>query len=718
MDLEEARTYKVGEDCCCGYYLFASNTDQQEADFYRYNEYPPKSVYKRFRCYCGCVEVGESDKFIRIENGKAVYLGTKPFNFYHLLESATIEENRASNSGEIVLKNDICKIKVHYKDRRVHLYVGDSVAEVTEQIIFSINNHFFWSGKVNIRSYKPHRSIVFSFRYGLLGKQYTVGENGSSFLDVNNFSFSEDNKPVRSFRKGHESYYIIALPKDVRPSQIALDWLRPGPSEKNYIYTKKPICALFSEEYSRLASILLKYNDFGTKIDIEKELALFDVAPDFTTVCAEFLEKEYKEWKNMEKERRGQDEKYKFHIPKTFDKKYYCAVKLAEKAIDVVASSDENEYYVTFAGTQIDEIATMYAILIDGENMNEYNMKKAQQLLFENSFNHHFSIAESRLASLLREKYGYLGYLDHTVLRRIQIEEKPTIREKIDDLYNAMVSEHRITTRWSSEYKLFSIVQRYVQSAKYQYHCEWLGAQSFDIFIPSQKIAIEYQGEQHYKPIEVFGGENSFHETVERDTKKRQLSKEHGVRVFDWRFDLPVNEENVLLFLTNNGIEISTSPLVKNTLPTNNIFLEMAPVHETRKKKEKTVRLSPNVIRQYDLDGHFIREFNSIREACSLTGVSEKSISKAIYRYRKSGGNYIWKRVPRGSTIENVEPIVQAENTGIGQAILQMDANDGIIAEYPSKRAAASATGINDRGISDALDGVQKTAGGFIWRYK
>lgn len=716
--LAENKTYKVGADCPRGYYLLTSNAGKQDADFNRYTEYPPKSMYTRSRCYCGCVEVGESDKYIRVENGNAVYLGLQPFDLYDALERATIEEGRVSNSGEAVFANEICKVKVHYLNRHVHLYAGDATAEVTDQKIVSVNNHFFWMGKVNVHSFKPYKSILFSFRYGLLRKTYTVGETGSVFLNLDKFSFSAEDKPVKTFRRGRESYYLVDLPKDSRPSQIALDWLRPSSSEKSYYHTEKTTLELFSNEYSRLASILFKYNELGTVIDIGKELTLLDAAPDYATVCAEFLEKEYREWRKLEKEKRGQDKKYIFRIPKTFDKKYYCAVKLAEKAIDVEADPDEKEYYVTFEGTQIDEIATMFAILIDVDNMNEPYMIRAKQLLFENSFNHHFSIAEGHLASFLREKYGYSGFVNNTVLRRIQIEEKPTLKEKIDDLYNEMVREHRITTRWSSEYKLFSIVQHYVPSAKYQYHCEWLGAQSFDIFIPLQRIAIEYQGEQHYKPIEVFGGEASFHETVERDAKKRQLSKENGVQVLDWRFDLPVNEENVLSFFADNGVEISTSPRAKSTSPSHNVFLKMAPVQETSKKKEKPARLSPSVIRQYDMDGHFVEEFNSISEASSLTGISEKSISNAVYGYRKSGGKYIWKRVPRKSPVENVAPVIPAENTGVGRAILQIDVDGNTIAEYPSKRAAASSTGINTRGISDVLDGVQKTAGGFVWKYK
>lgn len=40
----------------------------------------------------------------------------------------------------------------------------------------------------------------------------------------------------------------------------------------------------------------------------------------------------------------------------------------------------------------------------------------------------------------------------------------------------------------------------------YEYSPDWLGKQRFDIYIPKYNIAIEYNGEQHYKPIARFGG--------------------------------------------------------------------------------------------------------------------------------------------------------------------------------------------------------------------
>lgn len=54
---------------------------------------------------------------------------------------------------------------------------------------------------------------------------------------------------------------------------------------------------------------------------------------------------------------------------------------------------------------------------------------------------------------------------------------------------------------------------------------------SYDVYICGMDVAIEYQGEQHFKPVEVFGGEHHFREQQERDQLKAELSRSHGVKL-------------------------------------------------------------------------------------------------------------------------------------------------------------------------------------------
>lgn len=53
--------------------------------------------------------------------------------------------------------------------------------------------------------------------------------------------------------------------------------------------------------------------------------------------------------------------------------------------------------------------------------------------------------------------------------------------------------------------------------------------QSFDFYLPELKIAIEYNGEQHYFPIETFGGEERFLQQQKYDENKVQYCKDNNI---------------------------------------------------------------------------------------------------------------------------------------------------------------------------------------------
>lgn len=52
-----------------------------------------------------------------------------------------------------------------------------------------------------------------------------------------------------------------------------------------------------------------------------------------------------------------------------------------------------------------------------------------------------------------------------------------------------------------------------------------------DFFLPEYNIAIECQGGQHFSPTELFGGEDFYKLTIERDKVKKELCKKHGINI-------------------------------------------------------------------------------------------------------------------------------------------------------------------------------------------
>jgi hypothetical protein len=82
----------------------------------------------------------------------------------------------------------------------------------------------------------------------------------------------------------------------------------------------------------------------------------------------------------------------------------------------------------------------------------------------------------------------------------------------------------------------------------------WLNGQRFDIFIPSFHLAIEYQGEQHYFPLEHWGGEQGLTDRKEMDARKRAACLKTGVKLIEWRYDESITFHAFKQRMNNIGI--------------------------------------------------------------------------------------------------------------------------------------------------------------------
>jgi len=97
----------------------------------------------------------------------------------------------------------------------------------------------------------------------------------------------------------------------------------------------------------------------------------------------------------------------------------------------------------------------------------------------------------------------------------------------------------RIGERWISETSVYKIVQMLFPSKEvvFHYRGEELNGLEIDIWIPVLKLAIEYQGEQHFQAVEHWGGEEGLRKRKERDQKKRKLCREFGYDLIEFRYD-------------------------------------------------------------------------------------------------------------------------------------------------------------------------------------
>ena len=123
------------------------------------------------------------------------------------------------------------------------------------------------------------------------------------------------------------------------------------------------------------------------------------------------------------------------------------------------------------------------------------------------------------------------------------IEHKEKYRDKYNDVLLEMKEHKLVASKWLKEFELYLLVKETFPDCIFQYRDHWLGMQSLDIYIPSKSIAIEYQGEQHYEPIDFFGGEDGYKTTLERDKRKLLLCEKAGISLIYWKYDEPLSKQ-------------------------------------------------------------------------------------------------------------------------------------------------------------------------------
>jgi hypothetical protein len=81
----------------------------------------------------------------------------------------------------------------------------------------------------------------------------------------------------------------------------------------------------------------------------------------------------------------------------------------------------------------------------------------------------------------------------------------------------------------------------------------WLAPQRLDVFVPTLSLAIEYQGEQHFYPLDHLGGEQGLADREAMDERRREACRAAGVTLIEWRYDEAVSVEAVRARLSASG---------------------------------------------------------------------------------------------------------------------------------------------------------------------
>lgn len=715
--------YRVGLEIPEGYYLYRFDKQffnepisycqsDDECAFDMHKNYAD-SRYHSETGKIGCTMLAVVNvRHVNIKNGIATYVGDEKFDEQRIVNDCSIDENRFFSNGIRIFNCKIMEIRLYKKYNNGGMFCGKIPVDVLNYYIYSVGELLKWKADINPLSFKRPTSISIRF---------SDGGNNEYVAAITNFSYHYD-------RENLISWYTIStfLPDTFVGCELFLELLAyngENVSERleecvsvnrhNVADTINKNYQVYEDDYKKLQKLLKNFDG----LNIEQELVYFEKAPDLLSEVNECLEQIINSKLLFEQENGDPNQKIIFKIPATYDKKFYCAAKLADSAYKIEADENRLEYSIIFTGDQLAQIELMsymfFDINIKEEVHNrEYINKKSYIFYTKNTI-------QQRI-NALNEKYGYSSIVTNSVLVRIIKIMNQKLQQRIDDIYSEISKEGRVQTKWGNEYRLFLLVSRYVKDAYYQYHCDWLGKQSYDIYSDKYKVAIEYQGQQHYEAVDLFGGEESLKYSLKRDKRKRELSILHGIRLLEWKYTVPVEEKNVIEFLTANGITIQSpdSFEIKSNYVSSSI--EMAPIKSVKERnkntqqKKKVIKQINSYIVQYALSGELKNKYTTIGDAAKAVGISSTGISKVLRGERNTAGGFIWKKYDVAEDIPRIIEIdfdVNLINDGTSKRIAEIDSCGNIINEYTSILEASRKTNKD----ADAIRKWLKEEKG--WRY-
>jgi predicted SpoU family rRNA methylase len=123
---------------------------------------------------------------------------------------------------------------------------------------------------------------------------------------------------------------------------------------------------------------------------------------------------------------------------------------------------------------------------------------------------------------------------------------------KVEDEIRLEFGLPKIGESWITETSIYNLVVQQLSDkgvdVLHHYRPKFLEGKELDIYFEfkDKKVGIEYQGKQHFQPIDFFGGEEGFKDLQRRDKEKKKLCVENGVELIYINHYEDVSKELVL----------------------------------------------------------------------------------------------------------------------------------------------------------------------------
>ncbi|MCX6096742.1 MAG: hypothetical protein NT125_08575 [Candidatus Bipolaricaulota bacterium] len=136
---------------------------------------------------------------------------------------------------------------------------------------------------------------------------------------------------------------------------------------------------------------------------------------------------------------------------------------------------------------------------------------------------------------------------EYTRLRRAAAQAARAVTAFVENAVRQEFGFRKVGEGWVSETLLSMLVSRLLPESEMLRHQrpEWLEGLELDIYLPALRLGIEYQGQQHFHPVEAWGGKSAPARVRLHDARKAELCRAADVILVTVDYTEPLTEEHL-----------------------------------------------------------------------------------------------------------------------------------------------------------------------------
>lgn len=122
-------------------------------------------------------------------------------------------------------------------------------------------------------------------------------------------------------------------------------------------------------------------------------------------------------------------------------------------------------------------------------------------------------------------------------------------------------------------------------------------------------------------------------------------------------------------------------------------------------------------INQYDLEGHYIKSFETCTAASQEVFAYHRCIEKASKGLLSSVAGYQWRKLDKDAPNDDIAPLVKRKGTNIKRKVMAINLETKEELCFDSVLDCSKALKLDPKNIRETIKGNQKQSKGYTFKY-